>query len=89
MDRIGVGLIGFGTVGEGVARLLVEDGAALTERTGLTFDLRHVIDVDIDRPRLFSFVRAWLADSTQFHFAGVVEYYPFFLDIAEKIPAFF
>ena len=51
MDRVGVGVIGFGTVGEGVVRLLAEDGVALTDRTGIAFELRHVIDVDVDRAR--------------------------------------
>ena len=54
MDRVGVGVVGFGTVGEGVVRLLLEDGDLLTARTGVRFDLRHVIDVDLDRPRQVS-----------------------------------
>jgi len=54
MDRVGVGVVGFGTVGEGVVRLLLEDGELLADRTGLQFELRHVIDVDLDRPRQVS-----------------------------------
>ncbi len=46
-DTIAVGLIGCGTVGVGVAKLLLEDGEALTQRTNMRFELRHVIDIDL------------------------------------------
>jgi len=46
-ERVGVGLIGCGTVGVGVARILLEDRETLTRRTGMCFELRHVIDVDL------------------------------------------
>lgn len=51
MDRIGVGLVGFGTVGQAVVQQLLQDSRLLTDKTGLQFELRHVIDIDLDRPR--------------------------------------
>jgi homoserine dehydrogenase len=40
---IGVALLGCGIVGGGVADLLLDDGDLLRRRTGVTFDLRHVV----------------------------------------------
>jgi homoserine dehydrogenase len=51
MKTIGVGVIGFGTVGTGVVRLLLEDAARLEEVTDCRLVLRHVCDVDLTRPR--------------------------------------
>jgi len=51
MDRIGIGLVGFGTVGQAVVEQLLQDSRLLTDKTGLQFDLRHVIDTDLDRSR--------------------------------------
>ncbi len=51
MDGTGVAVIGFGTVGAGVVRLLVEDADRLADAAGCRLDLRHVVDVDLDRPR--------------------------------------
>jgi homoserine dehydrogenase len=51
MKTIGVGVIGFGTVGTGVVRLLLEDPRRLEEAAGCRLVLRHVCDIDLDRPR--------------------------------------
>ncbi|RLB02902.1 MAG: homoserine dehydrogenase, partial [Deltaproteobacteria bacterium] len=48
---IGVGLIGFGTVGTGVVRLLLENASLLEERIGLRLKLRRIADLDIERDR--------------------------------------
>jgi len=51
MRAIGVAVIGFGTVGTGVVRLLLEDADRLAEAAGVRLDLRRVCDVDLDRAR--------------------------------------
>ncbi len=52
-QRINVGLIGFGTVGAGVARALLEKGRWLEERVGARLVLRRVCDRDFRRSRGF------------------------------------
>ncbi len=49
--RIGVGLIGFGTVGTGVARILVNNAALIQRRAGVPIELVRVADLDITRDR--------------------------------------
>ena len=48
---IKIGLVGFGTVGSGVARLLVEQADAIAARTGLRLELACVVDTDTKTPR--------------------------------------
>lgn len=49
--RVRVGLVGFGTVGTGVAKLICEDGDALAAKTGVRLELGCVVDVDTQRER--------------------------------------
>jgi len=51
MDKINVGLIGFGTVGEGVVRALLTREKFLKEKIGAGLVLKAVCDKDIRRPR--------------------------------------
>jgi homoserine dehydrogenase len=51
MKSVQVGIIGFGTVGCGVARLLIEHADLLTKRLGAPLILKKVADQDIDTPR--------------------------------------
>jgi homoserine dehydrogenase len=51
MKSINIGLIGFGTVGEGVARLLTEQQELLARRLGTALILKKVADLDLKRPR--------------------------------------
>ena len=44
---INVGIIGFGTVGTGTARILLENKALLRERTGIDINLKKIADIDI------------------------------------------
>ncbi len=46
-----IAVIGFGTVGCGVARILLEEAQAIKHRTGIELELAHVVDRDITRPR--------------------------------------
>ena len=49
--RIGVGLIGFGTVGTGVAKVLFENAALIRRRVGVPVELLRIADLDITRDR--------------------------------------
>jgi homoserine dehydrogenase len=51
MKAVNVGLIGFGTVGTGVARLLTEQRELLARRLGTPLILKKVADQDLTRPR--------------------------------------
>lgn len=49
--RIGVGLVGFGTVGTGVVKILQSNGAVIRRRVGVPVELVRVADVDVRRDR--------------------------------------
>lgn len=49
--EIGVGLIGFGTVGSGVARVLIENAELIRRRVGVPIKLVRIADLDITRDR--------------------------------------
>lgn len=51
MRQIGVGILGFGTVGAGVAEGLLANGQLLADRTGMMLTLRRIADLDIERDR--------------------------------------
>jgi homoserine dehydrogenase len=46
-----VGLVGFGTVGTGVAKLILEDADSIAAKTGLRLELACVVDIDTKSPR--------------------------------------
>ena len=46
-----VGLIGFGTVGAGVAKIVLENANAIAAKTGLRLQLACVVDTDLKRQR--------------------------------------
>lgn len=50
-NRIGIGLMGCGVVGEEVARILLEEQRELCARTGMGIDLRHVVVRDRSKAR--------------------------------------
>jgi homoserine dehydrogenase len=50
-DKISVGIIGFGTVGTGTARILLENSNLIKNRTGIDFILKRIADLDIKRDR--------------------------------------
>jgi homoserine dehydrogenase len=53
MDTAKVAIIGFGTIGSGVARLLLEHGDRIARHVGKPLELVHVVDTDLKRPRNF------------------------------------
>ena len=50
-EPYGIALVGCGTVGSGVARLLLEQQGRLTARAGQPLVLRRIVVRDLDRPR--------------------------------------
>lgn len=48
---INIGIIGFGTVGTGTARILLKNRELLKQRTGIDINLRKIADLDIRRDR--------------------------------------
>ncbi|MEW5744787.1 MAG: homoserine dehydrogenase [Nitrospirota bacterium] len=53
-DSISVGIIGFGTVGSGTARILLENRSLLRERTGFDIVLKRIADLDVTKDRGFA-----------------------------------
>jgi len=51
MRKIGIGLIGWGTVGCGVVQVLRENGDVIESRLGVPLELRRVADLDLERAR--------------------------------------
>jgi len=49
--EIGVGIVGFGTVGSGTAKLLLENAGLLRQRVGVPIRLVRIADIDIERDR--------------------------------------
>jgi len=46
-----VGLVGLGTVGTGVAKIILESAGAIAAKTGLRLELACVVDTDLKSPR--------------------------------------
>jgi homoserine dehydrogenase len=55
MKRINVGLLGCGTVGTGVAKLLIDSSQVIGARLGANLNLKWVADIDIETDRGIQF----------------------------------
>ena len=51
MKRVNVGLIGFGTIGAGVAKVLLENRQVISDRLGAELNLQKIADLDITTDR--------------------------------------
>ena len=51
MKQINIGLLGFGTVGTGVAKILLENRDILTSRIGAVLNLKKIADIDVSSSR--------------------------------------
>ena len=51
MEKTGVAIVGLGTVGQGVAQLLLDHGDRTARHAGRTLWLTHVVVRDVDKPR--------------------------------------
>jgi len=49
--KVKVGIVGFGTVGAGVARILTENADAIETKMGVRLELARVVDLDTKSPR--------------------------------------
>jgi len=62
MQKTKVAIVGFGTVGTGVARLLLDHGDRTARHAGRTLWLEAVVDVDVSRPRDVELPQGLLTD---------------------------
>lgn len=51
LNRIGVGLIGFGTIGTGVVKVLRDNASVIEQRLGCALQLVRIADLDLDTDR--------------------------------------
>ena len=51
MRQISVGMIGFGTVGAGVAKILQENATLIERRVGARIVLKKIADIDLETDR--------------------------------------
>ena len=51
MKPIQIGLLGFGTVGTGVAKLLIENADVIKARVGRRLNLKYIADVELEKDR--------------------------------------
>ncbi|MBM2839256.1 MAG: homoserine dehydrogenase ThrA [Deltaproteobacteria bacterium] len=51
MKKINVGIVGFGTVGTGTAKILIENSLLIEERVGIPIVVKKIADHDIERKR--------------------------------------
>ncbi|MCX5888712.1 MAG: homoserine dehydrogenase [Deltaproteobacteria bacterium] len=65
MKTIKVGVLGFGTVGSGVVRLLLEKREMLSRRLGTDLVLARIADQDLERPRPVTVPRELLTPRAQ------------------------
>lgn len=64
-----VGLAGFGTVGTGVAKLIIEDGDSIAAKTGIRLELACVVDKDTTSERPVTLPQGILTDDLNKLFA--------------------
>jgi homoserine dehydrogenase len=57
-----IGIVGFGTVGSGVAKLILEDADAIAAKTGLRLELACIVDIDTKSPRPVTLPEGLLTD---------------------------
>ncbi len=65
MKKIGVGLVGWGTVGCGVVQVLRENSAVIESRLGVPLELRRVADLELERERPVSVPREMLTTKVE------------------------
>jgi homoserine dehydrogenase len=62
METIKVAVVGFGTIGSGVAKLLLTQGERIARHAGCRLQLQHVVDPDLTRPRNVQLPEGMLTD---------------------------
>ena len=61
--KVGVGILGGGTVGGALAHRLLTESEAIEAKAGLELDLRYLVVRDLDKPRRYSFPDGTLTDT--------------------------
>ena len=61
-DKIRVGIAGFGTVGSGVAKIILENADAIEARSGVRVELARVVDLDTTTKRAVELPDGMLTD---------------------------
>ncbi len=51
MNEVNVGIIGAGTVGSGVAKIIFENSSLIEKRSGVKINIKRIADIDIKRKR--------------------------------------
>ena len=64
-SRVGVGIIGFGTVGTGVARILLDNAGLIRRRVGVPVELIRIADLDVARDRGLSLPAGMLTQDSR------------------------
>lgn len=62
---VNIGLIGFGTVGAGVAKILLESREQILAKTGIELNLKRVVDLDTTSKRAVSLPEEMLSDDLE------------------------
>ncbi len=62
MDVAKVAIVGFGTIGSGVARLLLERTDRISRHAGKRVELARIVDTDLTRPRNVTLPKGLLTD---------------------------
>jgi len=65
MTPLKIGIIGLGTVGGGVAKILTEQSQRITQRAGRPVELRRVVVRDLKKPRAVDLPESLLTDRVQ------------------------
>ena len=65
VKRIGIGLLGMGVVGGGVARIISEKSDLLERQIGAKLDLRGVLVRNQNKPRSFQLPEGRFVDSSE------------------------
>ena len=51
MRKVGIGLIGFGTIGTGVVKIMQKNASVIRQRLGVSLELRKIVDLDTTTAR--------------------------------------
>ncbi len=62
MPKVGVALVGYGTIGVGVVEILQDRAEAIRARSGLEVELLYAVDTDTKTPRRVALKKAQLVD---------------------------
>ncbi|AQT69298.1 Homoserine dehydrogenase [Anaerohalosphaera lusitana] len=62
-NKVKVGIVGFGTVGTGVAKILLENNDIIKSKSGIDVELVSVVDMDTTTPRPLSLPQGMLSSN--------------------------